>query len=142
MNLRPATLRLFVAAKCVVPAILFVPILLAPSGHAEDRPNTSVVASAAAVADGRPWNMVMVEGQQKFKLTLMPNGTGGHGARHPRTRADLVAKRRPSLCQTISAQGGTLRHIARSRWRLRRRRERRSLLQTSPLIGESKAHRQ
>jgi hypothetical protein len=76
MNLRPATLRLFVAAKCVVPAILFVPILLAPSGHAEDRPNTSVVASAAAVADGRPWNMVMVEGQQKFKLTLMPNGTG------------------------------------------------------------------
>lgn len=76
MKLRPATLRLFVAAKYAVPAMLFVPTLLAPSSHAEDSPKASVVAATAAVADGRPWNMDMVEGQQKFKLTLMPNGTG------------------------------------------------------------------
>ena len=76
MNLRPATLRLFAVAKCVLPAILFMPSLLISSSHAEDAPNATIVASAAAVADGRPWNMDMVEGKQKFKLTLMPNGTG------------------------------------------------------------------
>ena len=76
MNWRPATHRLFRATKYVVPAMLFVLILLAPSAHAEENSQASVVASAAAVADARPWNMEIVEGQQKFKLTLMPNGTG------------------------------------------------------------------
>jgi hypothetical protein len=72
---RPAKFRLFAAAKWVMPAVLFGPLPIS-SSHAEDRPEASVVASAAAVADGRPWNMDMVEGPQKFKLTLMPNGTG------------------------------------------------------------------
>ena len=70
MNLRPANLRLHAAATCVVLALLHV-----STSHAEDPPKASVVASAAAVADGRPWNMHMAD-QQKFTLTLMPNGTG------------------------------------------------------------------
>lgn len=74
MNLRPANFRLYVAAKCVVPAMLFG-LALVPSSRAEDQANASVVASAATVADGRPWTMYMVD-QQKFTLTLMPNGTG------------------------------------------------------------------
>ena len=76
MNLRPTNLRLFAAAKHVLPAMLFVPSLLIASSHADDSPKAHVIASAAAVADGRPWNMEIVEGRQKFKLTLMPNGTG------------------------------------------------------------------
>ena len=74
MNLRLANLRLQVAAKCVVPAIFFG-LLPVPTSHAEDQPKASVVASAVAVADGRPWTMHMGD-QQKFTLTLMPNGTG------------------------------------------------------------------
>jgi hypothetical protein len=76
MNLRRAALRLFTATNYVVTAMVFLPSLPMPSGHAEDARKTSVIASAATIADGRPWNMEMVEGQQKFKLTLMPNGTG------------------------------------------------------------------
>jgi hypothetical protein len=75
MNRRPATLRLLAVAKCALPAILFA-LLLVPASHAEDQPKeASVVASAAAVADGRPWTMYAVD-QQRFTLTLMPNGTG------------------------------------------------------------------
>jgi hypothetical protein len=74
MNLRPTNLRLYVTAKCVVPAVLFG-LSLIPSSRAEGQPTASVVASAATVADGRPWTMYMGD-QQKFTLTLMPNGTG------------------------------------------------------------------
>jgi hypothetical protein len=74
MNLHPANIRLFAAARCVVPAML-LGLLLVPSSRAEDQPNASIVASAATVADGRPWTMDMGD-QQKFTLTLMPNGTG------------------------------------------------------------------
>jgi hypothetical protein len=74
MNWRPANTRLLASVKCVVPAIL-VALLHIPASHAEDRPNASVVASPAAAADGRPWTMHMGD-QQKFTLTLMPNGTG------------------------------------------------------------------
>ena len=70
MNLRPANRRLHAAATCVVLALLHV-----STSHAEDPPKASVVASAATVADGRPWTMYMGD-QQKFTLTLMPNGTG------------------------------------------------------------------
>lgn len=74
MNWRPANIPLFATARCVVPAML-LGLLLVPSSRAEDQPNASVVASAATVADGRPWTMHMVD-PQKFTLTLMPNGTG------------------------------------------------------------------
>lgn len=74
MNLRLANLRLHVAAKYVAPAIFFG-LLLVSTSHAEDQPKASGVASAVAVADGRPWTMHMGD-QQKFTLTLMPNGTG------------------------------------------------------------------
>ncbi len=76
MNLRQRNSRRFVAGKCVVAATLFVPSSLIPLSHAEDRPKASVVASAASVADGRPWNMDMAGDRGTFKLTLMPNGTG------------------------------------------------------------------
>jgi hypothetical protein len=76
MNLRPRNSRRVVAGKCTVAAMLFVPSLLIPSSHAEDRPKASVVASGATVADGRPWDMYMIEVKQAFTLTLMPNGTG------------------------------------------------------------------
>ena len=74
MNWHPANIRPFAAARCVVLAMLFG-LLLVPSSRAEDQANASVVASAATVADGRPWTMYMGD-QQKFTLTLMPNGTG------------------------------------------------------------------
>ena len=77
MNWRPASIRLSATASCVVPAMLFV-LLQGATSHAQDQPNASVVASPAAVADGRPWTMHMVD-QQKFTLTLMPNGTGTMG---------------------------------------------------------------
>jgi hypothetical protein len=35
-----------------------------------------VVASAAVVADGRPWHMTMVDNGKKRKMTLLPDGTG------------------------------------------------------------------
>jgi hypothetical protein len=74
MNFRLTNIRLFATAKFVLPAFLFG-LLLVPSSHAEDRSEASLVASAATVADGRPWNMYMAD-KQEFKLTLMPNGTG------------------------------------------------------------------
>lgn len=76
MNLRPRNSRRLMAAKRVVAAMLFVPSLPIPLSHAEDGPKASVVASAATVADGRPWDMYLIEVKQTFRLTLMPNGTG------------------------------------------------------------------
>jgi hypothetical protein len=76
MNWHATTFRLIAAAKCVVPAALFVPSLLILSSEAQERHKTSLVAPATAVADGRPWSMVVIDGKKAFKLTLMPNGTG------------------------------------------------------------------
>lgn len=76
MNWHAATRRPIAAAGCVVPAVLFVSSLLILSSEAEERPGTSLIAPATAVADGRPWNMVAADSKIAFKLTLMPNGTG------------------------------------------------------------------
>ena len=67
---------LIAAVKCLVPAVLFVASFLILSSEAEERHKTSLVAPAAAIADGRPWNMVAIDSKNEFKLTLMPNGTG------------------------------------------------------------------
>jgi hypothetical protein len=67
---------LIAAGKCVVSAALFVPPFLILSSQAEERHKASLVAPATAVADGRPWYMVVIDGKKAFKLTLMPNGTG------------------------------------------------------------------
>lgn len=76
MNWHATTFRLIAAASCVVGAVLFVPSLLLLSSHAEERPEASLVAPATAVADGRPWSMLVIDSKKEFKLTLMPNGTG------------------------------------------------------------------
>ena len=76
MNWHATTFRLIAAATCVVPAVLFVPSLRILSSEAEERPGTSLIAPATAVANGRPWNMAVVDSKNAFKLTLKPNGTG------------------------------------------------------------------
>ena len=76
MTWHATTFRLIAAARCAVPAVLLASGLLILSSHAEERTNASLVAPAAAVADGRPWNMVAIVSKDAFKLTLMPNGTG------------------------------------------------------------------
>jgi hypothetical protein len=68
--------RLIAVARCAAPATLFAASLLIISSHAEERGRTSLIAPGAAVADGRPWNMVAIVSKDAFTLTLMPNGTG------------------------------------------------------------------
>ena len=76
MNWHPLNLRSSAAVKRVTAVLLLIPSLLISASRAGDAPKDSVVASAAAAADGRPWQMLLIDGQRKFTLTLMPNGTG------------------------------------------------------------------